>query len=749
MDCTIALGAITSGAGSWLGNAVDGDMSTRCFLETSANVWPSIAIDLGKDYPLASVTVDWEYAHPDEYEVQLSDDGSDWTTVASGVPTYAHENWQDNGYHSVVTSSLSPPLPLARHVQIVTSAHSQQVLDNGWSYSIWEITVCSPPSPPLPPSPPPPPPLPPSAPPSPAWPARQFPCRFAVDAAWQGGDTLETDVLAQDAYITAMLQSDGRFATRVGAGITAAGLTCDHQYVNADGSPGWRGLYTAGSKESLHIGMLALVVSGTPLAWHWIDGAEDAEAAATAAVSMLNTVASAYERHLAQCPACGGFLAWKGVSDDGFDDHTDGDSLHALDNGQLAWSMVAAAQALDDRGEAAAATRYTALVATMAAAAPVLFVKADGGVAITANILDVSATVDEDNREQTAGSMCDPFEGELMIMFIDLLGGLAAEARDALWASYPCGYSAVNYEDDRLPNGPITVQRGWRYSTHEAWKYLVLPYLEVPLVKRLVLNCEKARTWNAKLRGLPGLLASVYIRAESAAVSPQYRDTMGIVELSSGGYTPAPYEELSVTPYAAYSLILAERGMGLAWHRAMLARPLMQSTQGSVDSSEAYGDARVATIYTWDAKVTTNLASLGGLGGLLGRYLSAVGKRERFDTLVAQLHETYDGNLLGEETPIAPPPNQTQTDGAAGPTDPTLSLAVGRDFALCAAPPSPPPPPLHPPASPQTPPAPPPPPRLKQLLLVVLAKVAAAFHGGLSPSPAPPPAFVHPPDAIA
>ena len=103
------------------------------------------------------------------------------------------------------------------------------------------------------------------------------------------------------------------------------------------------------------------------------------------------------------------------------------------------------------------------------------------------------------------------------------------------------------------------------------------------------------------MRGLPGLLASAYIRAENAAGSPQYRDTMGIVELSNG-YTPPPNEELSVSPYAAYALILVERGMGLAWHRAMLARPLMQSTQGSVDSSEAYGDARVATIYTWDAK---------------------------------------------------------------------------------------------------------------------------------------------------
>jgi hypothetical protein len=42
------------------------------------------------------------------------------------------------------------------------------------------------------------------------------------------------------------------------------------------------------------------------------------------------------------------------------------------------------------------------------------------------------------------------------------------------------------------------VQRGWNFSTHELWKLLVLPYLDNTLVRRLIANGERARTWDAK-----------------------------------------------------------------------------------------------------------------------------------------------------------------------------------------------------------------------------------------------------------
>ena len=96
-------------------------------------------------------------------------------------------------------------------------------------------------------------------------------CRYGPTYAWDSeASPLLTDTAAQDAYISAALHYDGKFAA-AGRGTTAAGLTCDHVNINADGTPGTRGMYTAASKESLHIAMLALVVNRYTYAvsvWH-------------------------------------------------------------------------------------------------------------------------------------------------------------------------------------------------------------------------------------------------------------------------------------------------------------------------------------------------------------------------------------------------------------------------------------------------------------------------------------------------
>lgn len=39
--------------------------------------------------------------------------------------------------------------------------------------------------------------------------------------------------------------------------------------------------------------------------------------------------------------------------------------------------------------------------------------------------------------------------------------------------------------------------RGYWFSAHETWKYLFLPYDNVPLTHNLIVNGEKARTWDA------------------------------------------------------------------------------------------------------------------------------------------------------------------------------------------------------------------------------------------------------------
>jgi len=62
--------------------------------------------------------------------------------------------------------------------------------------------------------------------------------------------------------------------------------------------------------------------------------------------------------------------------------------------------------------------------------------------------------------------------------------------------------------------------------------------------------------------------------------------------------------------------MLVDLGYGLALHRAMLGRPQMQSVLGSVESSKAFGDHKVAAYTSWDTKVTSDLAALGGVTSL-------------------------------------------------------------------------------------------------------------------------------------
>merc|ERR1712008_507922 len=237
-----------------------------------------------------------------------------------------------------------------------------------------------------------------------------------------------------------------------------------------------------------------------------------------------------------------------------------------------------------------------------------------------------------------------PFEGELMIMFQTLLAdGVAdsAKANRNLWKKVKRSVFVKEYSgprrphsDETLPNGPITVQAGWRFSAHEQWKFLVLPYLDSNLARRVMQNAERARSWDARLRALPGMMASSYRPPKAAEPNPVYMDKLG-VEPVSYGYTEPSEGDLVVSPYGVYPLIIADRGKGLAWHKSMLARPKMQSQYGSVEASEAFPGAgtepRVAEILSWDTKVTTDLAVVGGTGNILRRFLKKEpGRYEKF-----------------------------------------------------------------------------------------------------------------------
>ena len=524
-------------------------------------------------------------------------------------------------------------------------------------------------------------------------------CRSGPSYDWTN---LSTDPSTQDAYVAASLQWDGRFAA-VGRGTTAAGLTCDHVSTDENGKPTTVGRYTAASKESLHIGMLALIVNRHPLAWHWMAGALAEEnkqssssnstdmptkqAAIAGAIARLTLIAHSYEKFHLLCPGCGGFIPWIGVTDVGFATPSQLTklkpklSLPALDNSQLAWSMIAVVEALTNFGTAETATlatRFQTCVTRMQESAAILFLNPNGRVASSAKINNISQPMSANNRVIGPGKLGDPWEGELMLFFMHLLaknttaGSLVYPSK--IWRPVensvhsPNGaYSIVAYNGPNgnsagmLPNGSISVQRGWYFSTHELWKILVLPYLDVPLASRLIKQGERARTWDAKLNKRGGMQGAAYTASPNSVYS-----NFGIASIATTHNTMADDKQM-VTGYGTYPLILVDRGAGLNWHRATASRPLMQSRLGCLEATRS-SDAAVALKHSWDTKVTTNLAMLGGLGSLLGQFLTRIGKKNTFENQVVKIYSlvvpVVDGQqlLLGEATPYATAPSAEEVD---------------------------------------------------------------------------------------
>jgi hypothetical protein len=438
--------------------------------------------------------------------------------------------------------------------------------------------------------------------------------------------------------------------------------------------------------------MLAVVIDGeSPLAWNFLiedalaksslgekevqalSNHEQKRLAEAEALNRAEKVIGEYERWRENCPGCGGFVNWVGVDDVGFvlPGAVDGKvkDIPALDNGQMAWAMIAMATVLQEKGHEQLAARYQAQVDAMKASADFLYVGSEKRRCYSRINVKEKDKIVGDGAIKQYGMLRDPFEGELMIMFQTLLADGVKDhpkANENLWRKVKKGvlvreYSgpAVPHSDESLPRGPITVQAGWRFSAHEQWKFLVLPYLDVELARRVMQNAERARSWDARLRNIPGMMAASYRPPKASEARPVYMDRLG-VEPVSYGYAEPSESDLVVSPYGAYPLILADRGIGLAWHKAMLARPKMQSQYGSVEASEAFPgvgtEPRVAEILSWDTKVTSDLAMVGGTGSILRRFLQKEeGRYEKFLRIVADQIASFS-NLKGEDTPYALPP---------------------------------------------------------------------------------------------
>ncbi|WP_078083249.1 discoidin domain-containing protein [Microbulbifer mangrovi] len=108
--------------GYWFAEyAVDGNPATRWSSDASDPQW--ISVDLGSVQPLSKIVLDWEAAYGSSYEIQVSNDGSSWNTLA--IATNG-----DGGRDEIALAGSG------RYVRVLGTERG-----TGYGYSLWTFEV--------------------------------------------------------------------------------------------------------------------------------------------------------------------------------------------------------------------------------------------------------------------------------------------------------------------------------------------------------------------------------------------------------------------------------------------------------------------------------------------------------------------------------------------------------------------------------------------------------------------------------
>ncbi|BBA97537.1 putative secreted protein [Actinacidiphila reveromycinica] len=116
-----AAASSSENAGTPASAAVDGDTGTRWSSSFSDPQW--LRVDLGSSEPICSVGLNWEAAYATAYQIQISDDAANWTTVYSTTTS-------TGGIQTVDVTGTG------RYVRISTTARA-----TAYGVSLWEFSV--------------------------------------------------------------------------------------------------------------------------------------------------------------------------------------------------------------------------------------------------------------------------------------------------------------------------------------------------------------------------------------------------------------------------------------------------------------------------------------------------------------------------------------------------------------------------------------------------------------------------------
>ncbi|HTL70216.1 MAG TPA: hypothetical protein VL404_02875, partial [Candidatus Eisenbacteria bacterium] len=487
--------------------------------------------------------------------------------------------------------------------------------------------------------------------------------RIAADPQWRFARNIRTEAIVKDpdlreAYIREFIRWEGRFHRPYVAYNPVSGLAYDGHWIDVEtGELLKDGLrrHSAASKEAIHIAILSLAVLGRDENARLFVSPDDPSKAEALALDLLERKMKSFLK-FAEDPANRGFgyfLPWYMVSDEGLTPMEGWtDRVPSLDNGELMLAMYETSIALKwrfaqtrDERVRRLAEAYDAYFRRMAENAPVLFYAGEGRVRTEAKIADVTAAPAPDNYRAPAEPfyLDDPYDGQTTVFAMSFFGGMPAEEVRKIWEAKRAKLEPVAY-----PGHAVTVARGNWYSAHEQRGFLFVPYLEVPIMKRLFRAGEVARTLYSAENGKPGLYGSSHDAAKVNAGSA-YLSSLGVPPLARQATV-----DTVVAPYAAFPVILADRTAGTAWLHTMLKGRRMQGPNGASEASSVTGEA-IAPILTWDGKGPTVLAYLGGVAWIVDEGLREEGRQADFRGLVERHYGERFPTELGEDRPLALP----------------------------------------------------------------------------------------------
>ncbi|KAF2244423.1 putative GPI anchored protein [Trematosphaeria pertusa] len=485
-------------------------------------------------------------------------------------------------------------------------------------------------------------------------PLRETPkCRFSPQYSLE-------DVLSDsDAFVWDLLYWEGHFHQNNVGYNQANGMTFDGTLLDPiTGTANFSGLhpFSAASKESLHVMILAHAVAGSSFAARFLSP-EEPQSTPRIAYEILEKKLKTYVQFNQTYPGFGGFLPWFLSNETDIRPTLDWvNRVPALDNGELLWAVYGAVQALERSNQSEftdLARGWQAWLDYTKTTATEVFYNGTGRVcAVTAigNQSEPLGGPDQSYMCEGNQTLNDPYEGELFTWWLYLFSDLNTAKKEELWTVKRTQVVATEWHSN-TSLGDVTVQKGYWFSSHEQWKLLEMPYTDVLLIKRIFHNAERARTCNSFLNGVPGMYASVNNVTDESGQILGYISNAGVPSISF-----LPVQELDViTPYSVFPTVLFDRNVGLAWWKNMVDGKGMQNLYGSTESERVDG-AGISSFVSWDSKVTTVAAILGGVTDLVRDKMKEDGIYDTF-VEVSQREYTlaFGDRLEGEDVELCLP----------------------------------------------------------------------------------------------